>query len=64
MKKVENPSRLLKFMAKQCATCPVCRKARKNPGGILYKSVKHIESKICPFCIAYEKVTGRKAFEA
>lgn len=64
MKKVENPSKLLRAMARMCANCPVCRSARKNPGGFFYRSVKTIESKICPFCIAYEKVTGRKAFEA
>jgi len=43
--------------------CPVCRSARKNQQGVAYWFVKNIDSKICPFCKAYEKVYGRKAYE-
>ncbi|MBT3310676.1 MAG: hypothetical protein HN931_11220 [Desulfobacterales bacterium] len=42
--------------------CPVCKQARKNGKGVLYFLVK-IESKICPYCRAYEKVYGKPAFE-
>ena len=42
--------------------CPVCKRARKKGKGVLYLLVK-LESKLCPFCRAYEKVYGKPAFE-
>jgi hypothetical protein len=30
---------------------------------MLYSFVKTIEGRFCPFCMAYEKVYGRKAHE-
>ncbi len=56
-------SNLMLKMAKFCGTCPQCKGARKKQKGIQYWMVKNIESKICPMCIAYEKVYGRKAHE-
>lgn len=51
-------------MAKRCAECPVCTRARKKQRGIAYWFVKHIEGGICPYCAAYERVYGKKAHEA
>jgi len=52
-----------RIMAKVCEICPVCRHARKNQNGVAFRFVKTIESNLCPFCQAYEKVHGRKAHE-
>ncbi len=51
-------------MAKKCAQCPVCRRARKKQRGLAFLFVKKIEEDHCPYCQAYEKVYGRKAHEA
>jgi len=53
-----------KSMAHVCENCPVCRHARKKQKGFAFQFVKTIESGLCPFCQAYEKVHGRKAHEA
>ena len=53
-----------KKMAQRCVECPVCVRARKQQRGIAYWFVKHIEDGICPFCVAYERVYGKKAHEA
>jgi len=53
-----------KKMAKRCTECPVCMHARKKQRGIAYWLVKNVESGICPYCAAYERVYGRKAHEA
>ena len=59
-----NPSTLTSMMADICKNgCPVCKAARQNQGGASYWFVKNIDSKVCPFCRAYEKVYGRKAYE-
>lgn len=50
-------------LAKGCLRCPVCRHARKKQHGLLFWFVKRLESRLCPQCRAYEKVTGRKAHE-
>ena len=50
-------------MAQKCLECPVCNRARKKQKGLFFFFVKTIESDICPFCKAYEKVYGRKAHE-
>ena len=49
--------------AQQCMNCPVCKHARKKQKGLAYWFVKKLEGSICPSCIAYEKVYGRKAHE-
>jgi len=51
-------------MANVCKNfCPVCKTARRNQQGAAYWFVKNVDSKVCPFCKAYEKVHGRKAYE-
>jgi len=49
--------------ARFCLDCPVCRRARLTQRGAAYLFVKHIDSRFCPYCKAYEKTTGRKAYE-
>jgi hypothetical protein len=44
-----------------CVNCPVCRRARRQQGGAAFQLVKQVETKVCPFCRAYERVYGRKA---
>jgi hypothetical protein len=48
-------------LAKVCLNCPVCRRARKDSRSAAHWLVGKIESKLCPFCRAYERVYGRKA---
>ncbi|MCC6356491.1 MAG: hypothetical protein IT577_21600 [Verrucomicrobiae bacterium] len=50
-----------RLLAKVCAQCPVCRTARARGRGLAYWLVSRVERGICPFCAAYERVTGRKA---
>ncbi len=50
-------------LAQRCMTCPVCKGARKNPRSLLNWFVRRIESRVCPYCQAYERVYGRKAHE-
>jgi hypothetical protein len=56
-------SPLMRAMAQVCIHCPVCRTARKKQRGLAYSFVQNIEGGLCPFCLAYEKVYGRKAHE-
>lgn len=49
--------------AEKCLRCPACRRARARQGGWAFWLVKRIESKLCPWCRAYERVYGRKAHE-
>ena len=51
-------------MARLCERCPVCRHARRSQQGIAFSFVKNVETGLCPFCLAYERVHGRKAHEA
>jgi hypothetical protein len=51
-----------KRKAQHCLSCLLCRYARKKQKGLLFWLVKKIQD-LCPFCIAYEKVYGRKAHE-
>lgn len=44
-------------------TCPVCTRARKNPGGAAFWFVKSIDRKVCPMCKAYESKHGKPAYE-
>ncbi len=46
-----------------CMTCRACVRARKKQKGLAFWFVKQVESKICPYCMAYERVYGRKAHE-
>lgn len=50
-------------LAKVCLNCPACRRARKRQRGLAYALVKKVEGSVCPFCRAYERVTGRKSHE-
>jgi hypothetical protein len=50
-------------MAEVCAHCLLCRHARKTQRGVSFWLVKTVESGLCPFCKAYERVYGRKAHE-
>jgi len=59
----QSGSMIMKSLALVCMNCPLCRTARKNQKGLAYSFVKNIEGGFCPFCIAYEKVYGRKAHE-
>jgi hypothetical protein len=51
-------------MAQKCVECPVCSRARHKQRGLAFWFVKSIESGLCPYCQAYERVYGRKAHEA
>ena len=44
--------------------CTGCKKDRKDQKGFAYWFVKTIEGGVCPNCMAYEKVYGRKAHES
>jgi hypothetical protein len=50
-------------LARICQTCPVCRTARRRQAGAAFWLVQRVESRVCPFCRAYERVYGRKAHE-
>ncbi len=50
-------------LAKICELCPVCRQAGRSQEGLAFAFVKKIETSFCPFCMAYERVHGRKAHE-
>jgi hypothetical protein len=50
--------------AQRCIDCVLCKRARVRQRGFSYWFVKCIDSRICPFCKAYEKVYGRKAHES
>jgi len=49
--------------ARRCLTCPLCRRARKKQRGVAYWLVRGVEGAICPYCRAYERLTGQKAHE-
>jgi hypothetical protein len=55
------PSKLDAALAKVCARCPVCRRARQRQAGAAYWWVRKAEGGLCPFCRAYERVHGRRA---
>lgn len=50
-------------LARQCADCPVCKRARDKQRGMAFWLVRHIEDGLCPQCKAYTKVYGRKPHE-
>lgn len=51
-------------LAAVCANCPACRHARKTQKGPVFSFVKKVEGRLCPFCQAYERVYGRKSYQA
>lgn len=59
-----NVSSFDRALVRVCANCPVCRSARKQQAGAAFWLVRKVESKVCPFCRAYERVHGRKAHES
>jgi hypothetical protein len=52
-----------KALARVCANCTVCRRARQQQRGFAFWLVKRVEARLCPFCRAYERVHGRPAHE-
>jgi hypothetical protein len=52
-----------RILARVCVNCPVCRRARRQQGGVAFQLVKRVETKLCPFCRAYERVHGRQSHE-
>jgi len=53
-----------KKMAEFCRSgCPVCQQARKHQHGFFFWFVKKVGNRGCPYCRAYEKVYGKKAYE-
>jgi len=50
-------------MAQRCLDCKLCGHARRKQRGIAFWIVKKVESGLCPYCRAYERVYGRKAHE-
>jgi hypothetical protein len=59
-KPVTNRDRKLARISEHCL---VCNRARKKQSGLAFWLVKNVESHICPFCRAYERVHGRKSHE-
>jgi hypothetical protein len=57
------PTGMDKVLARVCANCTVCRRARQRQRGFAFWLVKRVEGRWCPFCRAYERVHGRKAHE-
>lgn len=57
----KSPSGFDRALANICLNCPVCRQARKSQKGVAYFVTSRVESHLCPFCRAYERVYGRKA---
>jgi hypothetical protein len=60
---MKKPSRLDKALTNVCLNCPMCRRARKRQRGAAFWLVQNVESRACPFCRAYERVFGQKAYE-
>jgi RNA polymerase subunit RPABC4/transcription elongation factor Spt4 len=54
----------LRGLARFCAeVCPVCRRARAKQRGVAFWFVKNVDRKVCPMCKAYERATGKLAYE-
>ncbi|HOX55345.1 MAG TPA: hypothetical protein PLC99_00470 [Verrucomicrobiota bacterium] len=49
-------------LARFCANCVVCRRARRRQAGFAFWFVKTFGD-LCPFCRSYAKVYGRKSHE-
>jgi hypothetical protein len=52
-----------RLLAQRCMECPACKRARDKQKGVVFWIVKAVEGFFCPYCVAYEKVYGRKAHE-
>ena len=50
-------------LAKVCLKCPVCRRARARQRGAAFLLAQKIEGRVCPFCRAYARGSGRRAHE-
>jgi len=59
----EKISEDMKKKAKICLECAVCSAARKKQKGLAYWFVKLIDRTFCPYCKAFEKVFGQRAYE-
>ncbi len=46
--------------ALRCMNCKPCKYAQRKQKGLVFWFVQFVESRLCPFCRAYEKVYGRK----
>jgi hypothetical protein len=57
------PTKMDRALARICHACPVCRNARQRQSGYAFKLVRGVETRVCPFCQAYERVYGHKAHE-
>jgi hypothetical protein len=60
---MRHPTQSDRSLAAVCQRCPACRHARRRQRGILFQLVRRVESRLCPFCRAYERVYARKAHE-
>ena len=61
--KPESPTDFDRALAKICLNCPVCRRARQKQKGAAFWLTAKVESRICPFCQAYQRVYGRRSHE-
>ncbi|ETJ97491.1 MULTISPECIES: hypothetical protein [Propionimicrobium] len=43
--------------------CPGCKAARKKQKGFWYQAVKLSDDKLCPWCSAYHRTQGKRAYE-
>ena len=59
----KSASEMDRKLAQWCLRCPVCAHARRKQQGVAFWLVKNVDSRLCPFCKAYERVSGRKAHE-
>jgi hypothetical protein len=50
-------------LAAVCVRCPLCRRARHKQTGLVFRLVKYVDARLCPFCRAYDRVHGRPAHE-
>jgi len=57
------PTEKEKRLAEKCLYCPLCNYARKKQRGLAFWFLKKVESRLCPYCRAYEKVYHRPAHE-
>ena len=60
---LKSATRFDQALARVCEICPVCSLARREQEGIAFRIVRNVEEGICPFCMAYERIHGRKAHE-
>jgi len=58
------PSKLDRMLAKVCLNCPLCKRARERQKGPAFWLTSRVESRLCPFCRAYERVYRHKAHDA